>query len=72
MDNATGKAGFEWDGRAGVLASDAVSEWVEWHGRYDSDAGLIGRLRLVEDMIRDALDARRAGLTAIISICAGD
>jgi hypothetical protein len=49
-----------------------MSEWVGWHGRYDRDAGLIGRLRLVQEMIRDALDARPAGPTAIISICAGD
>jgi hypothetical protein len=54
-----------------VLASD-VSEWVEWHRRYDSDAGLSGRLRLVQQMIRDALDARPAGSSAIISMCAGD
>jgi len=55
-----------------VVASGAVSEWVEWHRRYDSDAGLIARLRLVQEMIRAALDARAAGPIAIISMCAGD
>lgn len=55
-----------------MVASSAVSEWVEWHRRYESDAGLIARLRLVQGMIRDALDARPAGPIAIISMCAGD
>ncbi len=55
-----------------MVASDAVGEWVEWHRRYDSDAGLIARLHLVQGMIRDALDGRPAGPIAIISMCAGD
>lgn len=49
-----------------------MSEWVEWHRRYDSDAGLLARLRLVQDMIRDDLDGRPAGPIRIVSMCAGD
>ena len=49
-----------------------MGEWLEWHRRYDSEAGLAARLRLVQEEIRVALDRCPPGPIAIVSICAGD
>jgi hypothetical protein len=49
-----------------------VSEWVEWHRGYNDDHVLGQRLRVVQDLIRSALDSRPPGPIRIISMCAGD
>jgi len=49
------------------------NEWVEWHRQYDEgDKLLAGRLKLVQERIREALDRSPAGPIRIISLCAGD
>ncbi|HEY6538660.1 MAG TPA: class I SAM-dependent methyltransferase family protein [Candidatus Dormibacteraeota bacterium] len=47
-------------------------EWLAWHQGYDGDTPLAKRLRVVQDLIGDALDAARPGVVRVISICAGD
>lgn len=47
-------------------------EWVDWHEGYAEGRSLALRLRLVQDLIRTALDGCRAGAIKIISMCAGD
>ncbi|MGI0070619.1 MAG: SAM-dependent methyltransferase [Thermoplasmata archaeon] len=49
-----------------------TDEWVEWHRRYDSDPMLIGRLRVVRNRIREALDRAPPGPIPVVSLCAGD
>ena len=47
-------------------------DWVEWHTGYDDDASrLAHRLRIVQRLIRAALDALPAGPATAISMCAG-
>jgi hypothetical protein len=47
-------------------------DWVEWHARYDDEGSrLAHRLRIVQRLIRAALDALPAGPATAISMCAG-
>ncbi len=47
-------------------------DWHSWHDDYDRpDSALAQRLRAVQDLIRQALDAAPAGLVRIVSLCAG-
>jgi hypothetical protein len=48
------------------------SEWVEWHRQYRGDERLAKRLRVVQDMIRTALDLSPPGRIRVVSACAGD
>jgi SAM-dependent methyltransferase len=48
------------------------SEWVDWHRNYKEDPTMAGRLRVVQDRIREALDRCPPGLVRVISACAGD
>jgi hypothetical protein len=46
-------------------------DWWEWHQPYeDSDSRLSRRLRVVQRLLREAIDARRGPLS-IVSMCAG-
>jgi hypothetical protein len=47
-------------------------EWLAWHRRYDSDPQLIGRLPVVQGLLRDALDRAAPGPVRLLSLCAGD
>jgi hypothetical protein len=49
-----------------------VSEWVDWHRRYDTDAAMARRLHEVQEQIRRALDRCPPGPIGAISMCAGD
>jgi len=49
-----------------------MSEWVDWHRRYDTDGSMSQRLEEVQAQIRMALDTAPAGRLRVISICAGD
>ena len=49
-----------------------MSEWVEWHRRYDGESSLARRLRVVQGLIGDALDARPTRDIRVVSMCAGD
>lgn len=49
-----------------------MGEWIEWHRRYASEAGLAARLRMVQEEIRRAVDRCPPGPIAVVSICAGD
>jgi hypothetical protein len=47
-------------------------DWVEWHAGYDDDGSrLAHRLRIVQGLVRTALDALSAGPATAISMCAG-
>jgi hypothetical protein len=54
---------------------DEPSHWVKWHGEYeDPRSNLSLRLRTVQKMVRQALDAlpsEHAGPIRIVSLCAG-
>jgi hypothetical protein len=46
--------------------------WVDWHRAYDEPgSSLRRRLLLVQQQIREALDARPAGPISVLSMCAG-
>ena len=48
-------------------------EWVEWHRQYDEgDRLLAGRLKVVRERIREALDRSPPGPIEALSMCAGD
>ncbi|MEX2205507.1 MAG: class I SAM-dependent methyltransferase [Myxococcota bacterium] len=48
-------------------------DWREWHHEYDQpQSRLTQRLRVVQGLIRDALDRRPAGPIRAISTCAGE
>ncbi len=48
-------------------------DWHEWHRAYDiSESPLAQRLAIVQQCIRDALDAAPAGPISVISMCAGE
>jgi hypothetical protein len=49
-----------------------MSEWVRWHRGYAPDSPLSLRLRVVQDLIRGALDSAPPGPIQAISMCAGD
>lgn len=49
-----------------------MSEWVEWHKGYEAGSPLEQRLAIVQDLIRQALDACAPGEIQVISMCAGD
>lgn len=50
----------------------ADDHWVAWHDPYDRPgSSLHRRLRVVQQRIRDALDAAPAGPIRVISMCAG-
>lgn len=49
-----------------------MSEWVEWHEGYRPGSQLAQRLRVVQDLIRGALDGCAPGPIRVISMCAGD
>lgn len=49
-----------------------MSEWVEWHQGYRPGSPLAQRLRIVQDLIRGALDRCAPGPIRVISMCAGD
>ena len=49
-----------------------MSEWLDWHKGYESDGPLTRRLRVVQRLIRTALDSAPPGPIRIISMCAGD
>ena len=55
--------------------SEQPSHWVTWHGAYeDPSSNLSLRLRTVQSMLRQALDAipaDQAGPIRIVSLCAG-
>jgi predicted RNA methylase len=47
-------------------------DWVEWHAAYDDDfSELTHRLRIVQTLVRAALDGMPAGPVTVISMCAG-
>ncbi len=48
------------------------NEWVEWHRGYEGDHPHARRLRLVQERIREALDAAPPGGIRLLSMCAGD
>jgi hypothetical protein len=47
-------------------------EWVEWHRSYDDDPSMRGRLRVVQQRIREAIDRAPRGPLRVISACSGD
>jgi len=48
-------------------------DWHEWHRAYDQrDSPLSRRLAVVQQGIRDALDAARPGPISVVSMCAGE
>jgi hypothetical protein len=48
-------------------------DWREWHEAYDRpDTPLSQRLAIVQQCIRDALDAAPAGPFTVVSMCAGE
>ena len=50
----------------------AERDWLAWHAPYeDPDSHLSRRLRTVQDLLRDALDAAPAGTIRLVSMCAG-
>ena len=50
----------------------AESHWVRWHLEYENPASpLTLRLRVVQAMVRDALDTAAPGPIRIVSLCAG-
>lgn len=50
-----------------------VRDWHEWHRAYDMPGSpLARRLDIVQQCIRDALDATPPGPIAVISMCAGE
>ena len=49
-----------------------MSEWVEWHRRYDAEPGLARRLEVVREKVRGCLAACAPGPIRVISVCAGD
>lgn len=49
------------------------SDWVEWHGQYDDPAApLHSRLAVVQQHVREAIDACDDGDVRVVSLCAGD
>ncbi len=49
----------------------ASKDWAAWHGGYDDDSPLIGRLTAVQRRILQWLDAAPPGPLRVISMCAG-
>jgi hypothetical protein len=50
----------------------APRDWLEWHRPYDDpNSRLARRLAIVQQRIREALDAARPGPLTVISMCAG-
>jgi predicted RNA methylase len=49
-----------------------ASEWVTWHKGYDGDQPQTKRLKVVQQLIREALDRALPGRIRVISLCAGD
>jgi hypothetical protein len=49
-----------------------MSEWLRWHEGYREGEPLAKRLRVVQYLIRAALDASPPGPIRVISMCAGD
>jgi hypothetical protein len=48
------------------------SYWVRWHEEYENPASPLSlRLRIVQDMVREFLDAAAPGPVRIVSFCAG-
>jgi hypothetical protein len=47
-------------------------EWLTWHEGYEGGGTLAERLRMVQDLIRQALVECHANPIRVISICAGD
>ena len=48
-----------------------MTDWFDWHRRYDSIDGYQQRLALVQKRIADHLDAAPPGPITLLSICAG-
>ena len=47
-------------------------DWLGWHEHYaDPDSPLSRRLRVVQGLIRDAVDAAPPGRVGVVSMCAG-
>jgi hypothetical protein len=47
-------------------------DWRDWHDHYDrQDSSLGRRLRVVQERIREALDAAAPGPVRVVSMCAG-
>lgn len=47
-------------------------DWQTWHDEYDLDDSVLARrLRVVQDQLRPALDARPPGPLKVISMCSG-
>jgi hypothetical protein len=56
-----------------VSGDSSDRDWRAWHEEYDSpDSRLARRLVIVQQRIRDALDASPPGPVRVISLCAGD
>jgi hypothetical protein len=59
----------------GAAATGTDSHWVRWHEAYeDPSSSLSLRMRIVQSMVRDALDAlppSRPGPIRVVSLCAG-
>src|SRR4051812_21103069 len=50
-----------------------VRDWHEWHRAYDlPESPLARRLAIVQQCIRDALDAAPVGPISVISMCTGE
>jgi hypothetical protein len=49
-----------------------VTDWSDWHRRYDTEPGMRRRLAIVRGWIAVTLDAARAGRIRVLSLCSGD
>jgi hypothetical protein len=55
------------------IYSAVMEFWRDWHAGYDDpDSALSQRLRIVQEHVRDALDAAPPGPIRVISMCAGE
>jgi hypothetical protein len=71
-----GGSGFPDRGLSSVRANVgamATTDWGAWHLDYDDpDSALSRRLRIVQNIIRGELEARRPRPVTVLSACAGD
>jgi hypothetical protein len=65
-------SGADAAAEADVEPGSTESHWVRWHLEYENPASPLSlRLRMVQAMVRDVLDAARPGPIRIVSMCAG-
>lgn len=47
-------------------------DWVAWHRDYEADTPLARRLRIVQDQVRRAIQARSGDPIRVLSMCSGE